>query len=457
MSLLIPELERQLRAAARARRSEQEQRLRRWVPGLGQLMLALGVLAVAAIVVPAVLLLGYRGSTTTAPPGGGIPHPVPGEAPGIETCKRPSGGPIRGSGQAPEVLSRAARAAYVMEARGSLDGHTFSLLAKRGENGFRAIEDGRLVLDGKAYGMCPGFANPAEFSLIDTGVHGIAYGYIASPGDYRISLHLGPSIPAPLTRHVLGGTLFIQALPKSACSYHSLTLTAQASSGSRYAHFQHFLSFGRCTPGQLVALTGGQGGWGGTLLQPPPPINGRSPVAEQLSLLGVLRRPPGTLDRMFGQLALKRLLGGIRGVERSYVRVLYESARYGAVVLIPAKSWSGPRGPNGQAGYLLRNPLCIEWVQTSGPGSAGGCQPTSDLTSGHLTGSVGALEYTVVPDGVAKLVFRFRDGTSRTVAVHDNLAMFTQPHLSRPGGARQLPSSVQWLNNHGTPTGPSTR
>ena len=263
MTLLMPELERQLRAAARARGAQNDRRPRRRIPGLGPLMLALSVVAVAAVALPAILLIGHRSPSTAAPAGGGIPRAIPGETTSFETC-RGRFSRFRTT-QAPSVLSGAFRATYVLEAQGSLAGHNWRLFARRGENGLQAVEDGRLGLDGRAYGMCPGAPNPAEFSLIDAGAHGIVYGYIADPGNYTISLHLGPNASKPRLRNVLGGTFFIQALPKSACSYPSLTLTATTSG----ANFQHFYSFGRCTPGQQVALTGGHGSWGGKLCRRP--------------------------------------------------------------------------------------------------------------------------------------------------------------------------------------------
>lgn len=297
MSLLMPELERQLRAAARARGTEHARRPSRRVPGVGPLMVALSVVAVVAVALPAVLLLGHRSPRTTAPASGGIPRLIPGEATSFETCGRRSSR-LR-TGQAPSVRSGASQAAYIVESQGSLAGHTWSLFARRGENGLQAVEDGRLRLDGRAYGMCPGAPNPAEFSLIDAGAHGIVYGYIADPGNYTIRLQPGPKDSAPLWRKVLGGTFFIQALPKPACSYHSLTLTASASG----AHFQHFYSFGRCVPGEEVATGGGHGSWGGRLL--PPPLlhlrvtapHGIPTLSQLLANLAVLRRPQTADDR----------------------------------------------------------------------------------------------------------------------------------------------------------------
>ena len=57
-------------------------------------------------------------------------------------------------------------------ATGTVAGMSWSLRAASGQSGANAIEDGALVLDGQAYGLCPGFPNPAELQLIDAGADG---------------------------------------------------------------------------------------------------------------------------------------------------------------------------------------------------------------------------------------------------------------------------------------------
>jgi hypothetical protein len=180
-----------------------------------------------------------------------------------------------------------------------------------------------------------------------------------------------------------------------------------------------------------------------------------SPPAQQLALLGVLRRPATARDRSPRVArAFTQVFGGIVGIEINYVRVLWDTPSDGMVLLIPAKKWSGPAGPGGQLGYVITNPLCLIVVPPSGRGSGGSCERTGALTGGHLAGSFGTFEYTVVPDGVAKVVAHFHDGSSQTAVVHNNFAGFTQSRLPRAGGAPEQPSSIQWINAAGRTTTP---
>lgn len=187
------------------------------------------------------------------------------------------------------------------------------------------------------------------------------------------------------------------------------------------------------------------------LVRPPKPSAlTASPPASQLVLLGVLRRPTNPYDQSYVDRGLSQLFGGIHGIERPYVRLLYRSARLGGVLLIPARSWS-------EGGSTINNPLCVVSVPPSGRGSGGSCEPTSALTSGHLTGSSGTLGYSVVPDGVAKVILRFAHAPSQTVPVHNNFVLFSATRLTRPGGAPEQPSSIQWLDSRGHPVPLSSR
>ncbi len=52
-------------------------------------------------------------------------------------------------------------------ASGTVGGHAWTLWSKHGEKGSAALENAGLVLDGKAYGLCPGFPNPAELEMVN--------------------------------------------------------------------------------------------------------------------------------------------------------------------------------------------------------------------------------------------------------------------------------------------------
>jgi hypothetical protein len=81
-----------------------------------------------------------------------------------------------------------------------------------------------LIIGSRAYGLCPGFPNPAELELADIGPHGIAYGVIGYHGLARVHLYTstvntfdtGQALPTPTVK-VVGGLTFFGALPRSAC------------------------------------------------------------------------------------------------------------------------------------------------------------------------------------------------------------------------------------------------
>ena len=150
-------------------------------------------------------------------------------------------------------------------AHGAVAGHSWILWSARGQSGANGLEDGGLVLDGRAYGLCPGYPNPAELELADVGPAGVVYGVIGYHGRAKVSLYQstagtfdkGTPLPAPAVTLINGVSFFIGTLPKSACDYPSLELNAAAKLGSS----QHNLGFGRCVTGKLVDITASQGVW----------------------------------------------------------------------------------------------------------------------------------------------------------------------------------------------------
>jgi hypothetical protein len=151
-------------------------------------------------------------------------------------------------------------------ASGSAGGRAWTLWSNKRESGAQGIEDGGLVVDGRAYGLCPGYPNPAELELADVaGGHGLVYGVIGYPGLAKVRLYksttstfdTGEKLPAPAVRVVDGVSFFIGTLPQSACSYPSLELNSTSPGVSA----EHNLGFGACTAGQLVPITESQGSW----------------------------------------------------------------------------------------------------------------------------------------------------------------------------------------------------
>lgn len=145
-------------------------------------------------------------------------------------------------------------------ASGSVAGQPWTLWAKRGVTGVNAVEDGGVVLGGRWYGLCAGYPNQGEMELIDAGPHGIAYGFVAFPGQIGVKLTSGGALPAPQVRRVAAGiSFFIGELPGSACTYSTMVLNATGRSVSS----MHHLGFGTCQAGRLVAITESNGEWGG--------------------------------------------------------------------------------------------------------------------------------------------------------------------------------------------------
>jgi hypothetical protein len=126
----------------------------------------------------------------------------------------------------------------VRVASGSADGAGWSLWAKGGIPDPYGIEQGGVVLNGSWYGLCgmPLSAGPdANFELIDTGGRGVVYGFIQHP--YRVAITLSSAGERlPLSSVLLHGTtFFIARLPRSACSYHAMTLRARESQGPAWS------------------------------------------------------------------------------------------------------------------------------------------------------------------------------------------------------------------------------
>ena len=141
---------------------------------------------------------------------------------------------------------------------------------------------------------------PIAFDVINSGSHGIIYGYVAKGGEYRITVSAGESL---LTTAVADGSFFIRALPQSACSYRALAVTATTppvgglppsisrSLNHDAPRFTTTLRFGACRPHHPVTVTAAHG-----------QSQGRSPdaalahVTARLPLIA----PPGSHSHAHG-------------------------------------------------------------------------------------------------------------------------------------------------------------
>ncbi len=150
-------------------------------------------------------------------------------------------------------------------ASGTVQGQAWSLWSARGQSGAEGIENGDLVLGGRAYGLCPGYPNPAELQLVDAGPNGLVVGVVGYPGLAKVALSdshagtfdVGQGLPSPSVQIVGGVSFFIGTLPQSACTYSSLELNTTSPGVSA----EHNLGFGTCAANELVPITESQGIW----------------------------------------------------------------------------------------------------------------------------------------------------------------------------------------------------
>jgi hypothetical protein len=78
---------------------------------------------------------------------------------GISSCSAPTDAATSGS-----VATSIAGASKV--ASGTIDGQSRTLWSKNGETGSAALEDAGVILDGHAYGLCPGSCKPGKLVTI---------------------------------------------------------------------------------------------------------------------------------------------------------------------------------------------------------------------------------------------------------------------------------------------------
>ncbi|HEV2254890.1 MAG TPA: hypothetical protein VGS06_17030, partial [Streptosporangiaceae bacterium] len=226
----------------------------------------------ALVLATAAMLAG--GGTFAALSAGGRPAPASAKTdaavvPDANSHCSPQTDPATSGGPAGTLTGQATEVAH-----GIVAGHRWSLWSARGQSGANGLEDGGLVVDGRAYGLCPGFPNPAELELADIGPAGpagpapataLVYGVIGYHGRAQVDLYRstagtfdrGARLPAPSVMVVHGVSFFIGALPGSACDYPSLELNSTSPGVSA----EHNLGFGHCAAGQLVPITASQGIW----------------------------------------------------------------------------------------------------------------------------------------------------------------------------------------------------
>jgi hypothetical protein len=184
------------------------------------------------------------------------------------------GGGIDNSSCGPQTTS-GSESASTLEASatkvasGSTASQSWSLWSKNGHSGATGLEDGGLVVDGVAHGLCPGFPNPAELELLEPsgGGDGIAYGVVGYKGTAKVAIYQDTfgnfattkSVATTTAETVNGVGFFITALSESACDVPGVEMNTAS---SNYAA-EHNLAFSTddCKDGQLVPISDSQGIW----------------------------------------------------------------------------------------------------------------------------------------------------------------------------------------------------
>jgi hypothetical protein len=183
-----------------------------------------------------------------------------------------------------------------------------------------------------------------------------------------------------------------------------------------------------------------------------------SPVPPStVATLGVLRRPQTSADRAPAALALLRHAGvESAGVRPASVRLITLSDGRRVVIYSQQKTVNPSTGATE-----MTEPVCVLF-----PGG-GTCATLDTIGARGMLMTAGPRILGVVPDGVATVVLEYPGGDTRNATVSDNIYTLDDAPLvarnSPPGSGLppmtvgERPSSIHWLNEHGTIVGPPTR
>lgn len=170
------------------------------------------------------------------------------------------------------------RGPLVQAAHGTIGRQHWTLEVDTARHGIRRMLAGRLLLGGRAYGFCATRPPPVrgkafrgdstgvlDVELVNAGPHGIVYGLAARL--YRppivieaTTAHGTPRKPVRAhnyparTRAISQATLFLRALPASACAYRDLAVSAHehpTRSGTGIGVLEGYSFTRSCAPGQL--------------------------------------------------------------------------------------------------------------------------------------------------------------------------------------------------------------
>jgi hypothetical protein len=335
-------------------------------------------------------------------------------------------------------------------ASGTTAGHSWSVWSKNGESGATGLEDGGVVVDGVAYGMCPGFPNPSETELLEPsgGGDGLAYGVVGYAGTAKVAIYQGTvetfdsgQLLATTTAQTVNGVgFYITPLSQSACGVSSLEINVASQSDAS----EHNLGFtdNDCSNGQLVPISWSQGIWGlppsgfpnkfqtgngggGDALLSPAGSTATSydshkvasVLASRYRILKTNRVRASTLPGHLGVTMLSRV-GPRLGLDTSDVAEVKPVAGV-TMWLIP-----GTRG------------VCVFEFQEGG--GSGSCSSISTgLESGGMAfNAAGATTEGFAPNGVTTVTVSLANGRKLSVPVKDN-AYFVRVRGTRITGVRR--------------------
>lgn len=194
-----------------------------------------------------------RGCPTQPPPGTRVAPETP------YTCDLGTTSEVSGTPAGPLIK------VSVRVAAGSAGGQAWSLWAKKGVFYPNGIEQGGLVLNGRWYPVCDDEISAGangNLQLVDAGARGVVFGYVQHPRPVRIRL-AAPGVPrwSPTSVRLPGTTFYLSRLPRSACSYRSISVKADATKGPAWSGSSN-ITFGTCLPNQFVPLVRGHSSWG---------------------------------------------------------------------------------------------------------------------------------------------------------------------------------------------------
>ena len=202
-------------------------------------------------------------------------------------------------------------------AAGQVAGIDWQLRGEMGTEALSLAPHTQLVLGGRRYGLCSQTSLPVPFALLNSGAHGIVFGNVPEGGSYLITVTAGATRLLATKTGFDDEMFFIGELPRPACSYRALTVSAASepaigglppniahSIQATTAHFSATITFGSCRPDALVTAISEHGLRHGVL---------SSVLARSVAEVS-LTAPPGAHSNAKGDLwELTR--DGLRGVE----------------------------------------------------------------------------------------------------------------------------------------------